>query len=53
MTNPNQKKFKGLNDFRIKYNALCHEYIGDLELICNNTKYFIYRKSPIKDILKK
>lgn len=53
MTNPNQKKYKGLNDFRIKYNALCHEYIGDLELICNNTKYFIYRKSPIKDILKK
>lgn len=53
ITNPNiDSKFKGLNDFKLNYNALCYEYIGDLELVCNETLYFIYKNVPLKSILK-
>ena len=56
MTNPNIKteKYKGLNDFKLSFNARCIEYIGDLELITNNTLYTLYRNSkPIRYILKR
>lgn len=54
MTNPSEKKYKGLNDFKLNFNAKCIEYIGDLELITNNTLYFMYRNSlSLKGIIKK
>lgn len=56
MTNPNIKndKYKGLNEYKLSFNARCIEYIGDLELITNNTLYNLYRNSkPIRYILKK
>lgn len=45
MTNPREKQYKGLNDFKLNFNAKCVEYIGDLELVTNNTLYFMYRNS--------
>ena len=56
MTNPNIKneKYKGLNEFKLSFNARCVEYVGDLELITNNTLYSLYRNSkPIRYILKR
>ena len=56
MTNPsiNNDKYKGLNEFKLSFNARCIEYIGDLELITNPTLYALYRNSkPIRYILTK
>ena len=56
MTNPNIKndKYKGLNEFKLSFNARCIEYIGDLELITSPALYALYRNSkPIRYILKK
>ena len=56
MTNPNIKneKYKGLNEFKLSFNARCVEYVGDLELITNSTLYNLYRNSkPIRYILKR
>ena len=48
------EKYKGLNDFRLSFNPEITEYIGDLELICNQPLYFMYRNSKnIKNIIKK
>lgn len=56
MTNPNinNEKYKGLNEFKLSFNARCVEYVGDLELITNQTLYNLYRNSkPIRYILKR
>ena len=56
MTNPTttNDKYKGLNEFKLSFNARCVEYIGDLELITNSTMYNLYRNSkPLRYILKK
>ena len=56
MTNPyiKNKKYKGLNEFKLSFNARCVEYIGDLELITNQKLYNLYRNSkPIRYILKR
>lgn len=56
INNPNspQNKYKGLNEFKLSFNAESIEYIGDLELITNKPLYFVYRNSaPIRKILKK
>ena len=56
MTNPtiNNDKYKGLNEFKLSFNARCVEYVGDLELITNQTLYNLYRNSkPIRYILKR
>ena len=45
MTDPHCNEFKGLNDFKLNFNAKCIEYIGDLELVTNNPLYFMYRNS--------
>ena len=45
MTDPHCTEFKGLNDFKLNFNAKCIEYIGDLELVTNNPLYFMYRNS--------
>lgn len=54
VTNPNieNNKYKGLNDFKFNFNALCYEYLGDIELICNDTLYYLYKAVPLKNILK-
>lgn len=47
-------KYKGLNEFRLSFNPGVIEYIGDLELICNQPLYFMYRNSlSFKNIIKK
>ena len=56
MTNPfkTTDKYKGLNEFKLSFNARCVEYIGDLELITNQKLYNLYRNSkPIRYILKR
>lgn len=55
MTNPFdlKSKYYGLNTFKLGFHAKSYEYIGDLELICNNTKYFMIKNSAFKNILKK
>lgn len=55
ITGPDDKeKFKGLNDFKLNFGSSVEEYIGDLELIINQTKYFMMKKAlPIASILKK
>ena len=56
MTNPNlnNEKYKGLNEFKLSFNARCVEYAGDLELVTNTTLYTLYRNSkPIRYILNK
>ncbi len=53
ITNPNLKnnQYQGLNDFKLNFNTLCYEYIGDLEITCNDTLAFL-SKTPLKSILK-
>lgn len=47
-------KYKGLNEFKLSFNPIINEYVGDLELICNNPLYFMYRNSTnFNKILKK
>ena len=56
MTNPSATtaKYKGLNEFKLSFNARCVEYIGDLELVTSPGLYNLYRNSkPIRYILKK
>lgn len=46
--------YKGLNTFKTSFHASVNEYMGDMELITNNTLYFMYRNSaPFRSILKK
>ena len=54
ISNPNLKdnQFAGLNTFKINFNALCYEYLGDLELVCNDKLNFIYNNINLRNILK-
>lgn len=54
ISNPNidKNEYEGLNYFRLSFNALCYEYIGDFELICNDKLNFLYNNINIKKILK-
>lgn len=46
--------YKGLNDFKLGFNPIVIEFIGDLELVTNHTMYVMNKKSnSIKQILKK
>lgn len=48
------EKYNGLNEFKLSFNPNIIEYLGDLELICNNALYFMYKNSkPIRNLLKK
>lgn len=52
--NNTPEEYKGLNEFKLNFNAHANEYIGDLELITNNALYFMYQNtSPIRNILKR
>lgn len=56
MTNPTSTtaKYKGLNEYKLSFNARCVEYAGDFELITSPTLYSLYRNSkPIRYILKR
>lgn len=56
ITNPSvdNEKYNNLNEFKLNFNSRSVEYIGDLELITNNTLYTLYRNSkPFRYILKK
>lgn len=45
--------YKGLNEFKLNFNAKAIEYAGDFELITNSPLYFMYRKSSnISNMLK-
>ncbi len=48
--NLKDNRYKGLNDFKLKFNSLVIEYMGDLELITSNKLYFLYKNA---NILKK
>ena len=39
------KKYEGLNEFKLKFNAKVVEFAGDFELITNTPLYFMYRRS--------
>lgn len=43
ITKPN--KYKGLNEFKMNFNAKAIEYAGDFELITNKTLYFMWKNS--------
>ena len=52
--NAGKSDYEGLKNFKCSFNAKVIEYLGDLELITNNTLYFMYRNTkPIQNILKK
>ena len=47
-------KYKGLNEFKLNFNANVIEYAGDFELITNRPLYFMYRNSKdISNMFKK
>lgn len=47
-------KYKGLNEFKLHFNAKVVEYAGDFELITNTPLYFMYRRSTdLNNMLKK
>lgn len=47
-------RYNGLNEFKLNFGPDVIEYLGDLELICNNSLYFMYKNSiPFKNFLKK
>lgn len=39
--------YQGLNDFKLKFNALAIEYMGDLELVTNNAINFMKKNASI------
>lgn len=53
MTSLNENKYKGLNDFKMNFGSKCFEYIGDLELVCIPSKYFLLKNMrPYENIIK-
>ena len=47
-------KYSQLNEFKFGFNAKAYEYMGDLEIITNPARYFVYRNaSPLRSIIKK
>lgn len=52
--NKPSEKYKGLNEFKLNFNAKVIEYAGDFELITNSPLYFMYRKTAnLNNMLKK
>lgn len=47
------QRYNGLNEFKLSFNPHIVEYLGDLELICNNALYFMYINSnQLKNLIK-
>lgn len=40
----NNEKYRGLNEFKMNFNASIVEYAGDFELVINQAKYFLFRQ---------
>lgn len=56
ISNPSieDKKYAGLNEFKLGFNSKSIEYIGDFELVTNSTLYFMFKNTfSIRNILKK
>lgn len=47
------KKYNGLNNFKLNFGCDVIEYIGDFEITCNNLKFVINNPNNAFDILKK
>ena len=46
--------YMNLNHSKLNYGSTFYEYIGDLELVTNQARYFMYRQTnSLKSILKK
>src|SRR5574344_141205 len=41
----NNPKYNGLKEFKLNFDPYINEYIGDLELVTNNTLYFAYKQA--------
>lgn len=53
MTSLKEDKYKGLNDFKMNFGSKCIEYIGDLELVCIPSKYFLLKNiRPYEKLIK-
>ena len=54
ITSLKEDKYKGLNNFKMNFGSIAYEYIGDLELICMPSKYFLLKNAmPYQNIIKK
>lgn len=54
ITSLKEDKYKGLNNFKMNFGSASYEYIGDLELICIPSKYFLLKNAmPYQNIIKK
>lgn len=54
ITSLKEDKYKGLNNFKMNFGSTAYEYIGDLELICIPSKYFLLKNAiPYQNIIKK
>ena len=54
MTSLKEEKYKGLNNFKMNFGSSCYEYVGDLELVCIPSKYFLLKNAmPYHGLLKK
>ena len=40
---PKQNQFRGLNEMKFGYNSVANEYIGELNLVVNNTIFGLYK----------
>lgn len=53
ITSLKEDKYKGLNNFKMNFGSASYEYIGDLELICIPSKYFLLKNAmPYQNIIK-
>ena len=54
MTSLKEDKYKGLNNFKMNFGSSCYEYVGDLELVCIPSKYFLLKNAmPYQGLLKR
>lgn len=54
MTSLKEDKYKGLNTFKMNFGSKCYEYIGDLELVCIPSKYFLLTNiRPYENLIKR
>ena len=54
ITSSNNSKYEGLNTFKLNFGCKRIEYIGDLELVCYPSKYFLLKNVlPYTSIIRK
>ena len=53
LTSLKETKYQGLNQFKMNFGSVCYEYIGDLELVCIPSKYFLLKNlRPYENLIK-